>query len=359
MLSIIIYRQIMRYISKHTLTLLVLSFFTFSLNAQIVRMETVLGNIDIELHPDAAPVTVANFLNYVNDGDYDNSYIHRSVTNFVIQGGGFTNINGLSGAVSTDSPIINESSLSNSNVRGTISMARTNDLNSATSQWFFNTVDNTNLDGNGTGYAVFGSVINGMNVVDAIAALQIWNGGGAISNIPLINYSGSGSINNHLVLISKVELLNQTLNINPGLNGAWFNTDTPGQGIMIEILPTLDSVFMAWFTFDSQDPSNVGEATVGSVDQRWLTGFGVIDHNTNSITLDLTNTSGGKFDNNATVSNSAVSSYGSLTLHFNDCENATVNYDLINQNLTGSYSMKRISTDNVALCESLSQAASK
>ncbi len=338
---------------------MILCLLPFIANAQTVRMETVLGNIDIELRPDVAPITVANFLNYVNDGDYDNSYIHRSVKNFVIQGGGFNFIDGMSGNVPTDATIINESSLSLSNERGTISMARTSAVDSAASQWFFNTVNNPNLDGNGDGYAVFGSVVNGMDVVDAIAALRIWNAGGAISEIPLINYSGSGTIENDLVLLTKVYILSDTLQINSGLNGAWFNPNTPGQGVLIEILPTLDKVFMAWFIHDNVLPVEEESANIGSPGQRWLTGIGAIDHQNNTVTIDLTNTSGGLFNNNRPVINSDPSSYGSVVLHFQDCSNIDLDYNLIDQELSGTFSMIRVATDNVSLCESLSQAAAK
>jgi len=327
----------------------------FLLNAQIVRMETVLGNIDIELRPDVAPVTVANFLNYVNDGDYDSSYIHRSVKNFVIQGGGFNFIDGISGNVPTDAPIINESSLSLPNVRGTISMARTSDVNSATSQWFFNTVNNPNLDGEGNGYAVFGSVVNGMDVVDAIAALSIWNAGGAISEIPLINYSGSGTIENDLVLLTSVYVLDETLNINSGLNGAWFNPNTPGQGFLMEVLPTLDKVFMAWFTYDTQAP--IDTAVIGFAGHRWMTSLGSIDHENNVVNFDLFVTSNGLFDNSQAVDTSEANSVGTLTVTFEDCKNATAVYDLIEQELSGSFDLVRIAADNVALCQSLSQFA--
>ena len=339
--------------------LVLLSLVSLSATAQIVRMETVLGNIDIELRPDVAPATVANFLKYVNDGDYNNSYIHRSVKNFIIQGGGFSYINGASSSVPIDAPIVNESSFSMSNVRGTISMARTSDLNSATSQWFFNTVNNLSLDGDGDGYAVFGSVISGMDVVDAIAALTIWNGGGTIAEIPLLNYSGSGTIENELVLIPKVYIFDESLNINSGLNGAWFNAQTSGQGMMLEVLPTLDKVFMAWFTHDTQTPDEGVANTIGSTNQRWLSGLGSIDHENNSVTFDLTNTSGGLFDNPQDVTNSAPNSYGSMTISFEDCSLANVVYNLIDQELSGEFSMGRITPDNIALCESLSQAAAK
>jgi peptidyl-prolyl cis-trans isomerase A (cyclophilin A) len=346
----------MRFSSK---ALIFFCFLSLSVSAQIVRMETVLGNIDIELRPDVAPETVANFLNYVNDEDYDSSYIHRSVKNFIIQGGGYTVINGSSSEVATDAPIINESTLSLSNVRGTISMARTSDVNSATSQWFINVVNNSDLDGEGTGYAVFGSVIRGMDVVDAINALKIWNLGGVISAIPLINYSGSGSIVDDLVVINKVYVLDDSLHINSALSGAWFNPSTSGQGILIEVLPKLNSIFMAWFTYDTQTPAEGTINTIGSASNRWLTGFGSINHDNNSVTLDLTATSNGLFDNTQTVINTEANTYGTATINFADCSNATVSYELYEQQLTGTFPMVRIASDNVALCESLSQAAAK
>jgi peptidyl-prolyl cis-trans isomerase A (cyclophilin A) len=151
----------------------------------VVQFDTSLGSFQISLEDDSVPVTVANFLDYVQKQSYTNTIIHRSVSNFVIQGGGFyTDFS----SVPQSAPIVNESSLLNA--RGTIAMARTNDLNSATSQWFINTVDNTNLDA--AKYAVFGHVLgDGMKVVDAIAALPIYNlsnfAGSTFGEVPLRN----------------------------------------------------------------------------------------------------------------------------------------------------------------------------
>jgi peptidyl-prolyl cis-trans isomerase A (cyclophilin A) len=136
-----------------------------------VRMHTSLGLIDIDLFDAAAPQTVTNFLDYVNRGDYDNSFFHRSMPDFVVQGGGFTwsSSTNLYSQVLTEAPVINEFSLDRSNLRGTISMARTSDLNSATSQWFFNLKDNSgDLDNPGNGYSVFGQIKeSGLAVMDA------------------------------------------------------------------------------------------------------------------------------------------------------------------------------------------------
>jgi cyclophilin family peptidyl-prolyl cis-trans isomerase len=144
---------------------------------EYVCFDTNYGDICFDLFPEAAPLTVANFLRYIDRGAYTNVLFHRSVKSgiFVIQGGGFSGVpdpNQFSRAIATDPPIANESGVSN--LRGTIAMARTSDPNSATNQWFINVQDNTGLNGTRTtGYAVFGEVVQGMDVVDRISALRI------------------------------------------------------------------------------------------------------------------------------------------------------------------------------------------
>ena len=137
----------------------------------LVRMETSAGPITVELYEDKAPVTVSNFLKYVDDGFYDGTLFHRVIQGFMIQGGGFDK-DGQRKA--TQAPIQNEADNGLSNRRGTLAMARTGDPHSATAQFFINLVDNRNLDFTGKnqrgwGYAVFGKVTDGMNVVDSIA----------------------------------------------------------------------------------------------------------------------------------------------------------------------------------------------
>ena len=136
-----------------------------------VRMTTSMGDMVIELDRAKAPVTVDNFLAYVNKGQYDGTVFHRVIKDFMIQGGGFDT--GLT-EKPTDAPIKNECTNGLSNMRGTIAMARTNDPNSATAQFYINTVDNKMLDGRPgrPGYAVFGKVVDGMNTVDAIRAVK-------------------------------------------------------------------------------------------------------------------------------------------------------------------------------------------
>lgn len=140
----------------------------------MVTLKTSKGDITIQLDEKAAPVTVANFLQYVDSGFYNGTVFHRVINGFMIQGGGFTkDMN----QKPTKSPIKNEAANGLKNARGTIAMARTSDPNSATAQFFINVVDNGFLDfkspdPRGIGYCVFGKVVSGMDVVDAIKGVR-------------------------------------------------------------------------------------------------------------------------------------------------------------------------------------------
>ena len=139
-----------------------------------VSMETNLGKIEIELYPDKAPVSVQNFLQYVGEKFYDGLIFHRVISNFMIQGGGFS---ADMKQKSTHPPIKNEANNGLKNDRGTLAMARTSDVNSATAQFFINVVDNPFLNfkdatPRGYGYAVFGKVTAGMDVVDKIKEVK-------------------------------------------------------------------------------------------------------------------------------------------------------------------------------------------
>jgi cyclophilin family peptidyl-prolyl cis-trans isomerase len=140
----------------------------------MVRFETTHGDITIELYEKEAPLSAANFLQYVDDGFYDGAIFHRIVPGFVIQGGG---LDVDFSSKKTRAPIKNEATNGLKNERGTLSMARTNDINSATSQFFVNLKDNDFLDhkpgSNASyGYAVFGRVSEGMDVIDKIAKVK-------------------------------------------------------------------------------------------------------------------------------------------------------------------------------------------
>lgn len=167
------------------LTALYVSVFTFLMGSTVkaglvVEFDTNLGAFEVELFDTQKPVSVANFMAYLNSGYYNNTVIHRSIDNFVIQGGGYRT----TGApIPTFGPITNEIGLSN--VRGTIAYANTGSPNSATSQWYFNVADNVFLD---TGYTVFGQVLgSGMDIIDFINAMPTVDIGGAFTDLPVIN----------------------------------------------------------------------------------------------------------------------------------------------------------------------------
>lgn len=162
-------------LSRYLLSLVLLCISQLSWAADIqpdvtfpqVKLSTSKGDIVVELDRSRAPLTVNNFLTYVVNGDYNNTIFHRVIPGFVVQGGG---LNAQMQELPSRAPVVNESGNGLSNTRGTIAMARTNDPHSATRQFYFNMADNTNLDPSPRrwGYAVFGEVIQGMNVLDAI-----------------------------------------------------------------------------------------------------------------------------------------------------------------------------------------------
>ena len=175
-----------------------------SASATTVRVITSLGNFSIELFDDVTPVTVANFLNYVNSGRFNGTLIHRSVSNFIIQGGSFS-FDASSRkivSVATDAAIQNEFNVPNT--RGTVAMAKLGgDRNSATNGWFVNLADNReNLDSQNGGFTVFGRVIgDGMTVVDSIAAQPTFTLAG-LTDFPLINYVSGAIVTSNFVNIA-------------------------------------------------------------------------------------------------------------------------------------------------------------
>ncbi|MBT1452070.1 peptidyl-prolyl cis-trans isomerase [Glaciecola sp. XM2] len=145
----------------------------------MVILETNFGDIKLELHSEAAPKTVANFIQYVEDGFYDNTIFHRVIGNFMIQGGGMEP--GMQ-EKTTRAPIENEADNGLSNKVGAVAMARTNDPHSATAQFFINVKDNDFLDfsaanSQGYGYCVFANVVDGMDVVEKIKGVATGNSG--------------------------------------------------------------------------------------------------------------------------------------------------------------------------------------
>ena len=155
-------------------------------NKIMITILTSMGEIKLELDAENAPITVENFLSYVDSGHYDNTIFHRVIPGFVIQGGGM--VSGMQ-EKGTGTPIQNEADNGLKNLIGAICMARTNDPHSATAQFFINLKDNQSLDHtekteSGWGYAVFGRVVSGMDVVEKIAAVETGNVG-YHSDVPL------------------------------------------------------------------------------------------------------------------------------------------------------------------------------
>lgn len=210
-------------------------------SATTVQFQTVLGDFEVNLFDKTTPETVANFLAYVNAGSYKNTIIHRSVPNFVVQGGGYAYPDKLPlVAITQRAAVKNEPVYSN--VRGTIAMAKLgSNANSATNQWFFNLTNNSgNLDKQNGGFTAFGQVMgNGMAIIDGIAALNRFTIVD-FSDFPLRNYSYDDSKNNvpvtvnHLVLIQNIVVLNAdpdtAANLNPTKNTLITEKDDGGSG---------------------------------------------------------------------------------------------------------------------------------
>ncbi len=185
-----------RYLATSALLLssTILSPFT---SATIVEFQTSQGNFQVNLYDEATPKTVENFLGYLNDGSYNNQVIHRSVENFIIQGGGFSFEGSFPFTPLASKPaVINEPTYSN--VKKTIAMAKSaGSINSATSQWFFNLKDNSaNLDLQNGGFTVFGEVIDdGMTVIEKIANIERCNYSDSMLDIPMPGTATVGCAN--------------------------------------------------------------------------------------------------------------------------------------------------------------------
>ncbi len=198
----------------------------------LVQFRTTVGDLEVELLDREKPVTVQNFLRYVTNGLYTNSFFHRGVSNFVIQGGGFrvgnrTNLTNFTVTpVATFPPITNEFKVGPfySNLYGTIAMAKTADPNSATSQFFFNltnnssSLDNTNNSG---GFTVFGRVVGGTNVLNQLnaahptAAIRLVNAGGAFSELPVVRTFSGASLESDELVYFDVTVLSVRISLLP------------------------------------------------------------------------------------------------------------------------------------------------
>lgn len=224
-----------------TLKLFFISLFFCQVSqATIVQMQTNYGEIEVNLFNETTPITVANFLAYIDAGSYENLIIHRLLPGFVMQSGGYYfNADQKLNNIPERASIQNEPTYSN--VRGTIAMAKLGgNPNSATSEWFINLADNsTNLDVQNGGFTVFGQVTDdGMDIIDTIAALPTFNFGGATTDVPLQNFTAEDAKNgkvveyaNH-VLISNIQVVNWDVDTVTPANL------TPAENVLITQLQT-------------------------------------------------------------------------------------------------------------------------
>lgn len=238
--------------------------------ATVVEVRTSMGNIHINLFDEVTPQNVDNFLGYVNAGAYQNNVVHRSVPGFIIQMGGFEYANSFPPeAISTGAGVTNEPELSN--LRGTVAMAKlSGDPDSATSQFFINLGNNaSNLDVQNSGFTVIGQVIgNGMDVVDTMAALSRFNYGGALTDLPLRDFSVADATNgvepneDNLVVISDIVVIDAATVTNP------------------DIVPVANTLLSASTSTPSSSTSassgSVGDSSGGSLSLWWLLLIGVI-----------------------------------------------------------------------------------
>jgi hypothetical protein len=139
--------------------------------------------------------------------------------------------------------------------------------------------------------------------------------------------------------------------INPGLNDAWYNPATNGQGFLVSVFPDIRQMFIAWFTFDTERPGDSAAAILGDPGHRWLTAQGPYDGDTADLTLYVT--SGGVFDAPDPAASTDPSGIGSLVVEFADCAEGIVTYDITSPAASGIIPIQRIAQDNVALCDSI------
>lgn len=219
----------------------------------IVELQTNVGTIAIELDSQRAPITVSNFISYLNNDFYKDTVFHRVIKNFMMQGGGFGKLDGQQKI--TLAPIVNESTNGLSNVSGTIAMARTSDPNSATSQFFINFVDNKFLDyvnPENPGYAVFGKVKSGMTVVKKVESLATISDVPFTSSSDIVTIDAAYTSNNWQPTVSKTRIILQgsgsVISTPAGINcgTSCVISQAKGDALTIVAKPASGYVFTGW-----------------------------------------------------------------------------------------------------------------
>jgi hypothetical protein len=187
------------------------------------------------------------------------------------------------------------------------------------------------------------------------AQFSLPNGVGLSPDGSLLYVNDSESLSNNndiapnVIRVIPLPNVEPAFTINPGLNDAWFNPATSGQGFFITVFPDISQMFLAWFTYDTERPDGSVAASLGEPGHRWLTAFGLYDGDTAELEVEIT--SGGVFDSAVPVPMQTAD--GTITVEFADCENGLVSYDIPSVNLQGEIPISRIALDNVPSCQEL------
>ena len=201
----------------------------------------------------------------------------------------------------------------------------------------------------GMAWTQLGADIDGEAVDDHSGSVSLSSDGNRLA-IGASGNDGNGDHAGH-VRVFDLSMFN-VFKINPGLNDAWYNRTTDGQGFLITVFPSVKLMFLAWFTFDTERPPEDVSAHLGEPGHRWLTAQGPYDGGTANLVIYLTE--GGVFDSPQPPASLDLDGYGSMTLEFADCENGLVRYEITSLGLSGEIPIERVAPDNVSLCESLS-----
>lgn len=301
-----------------------------------VWLDTGFGNILLELDRERAPGTVENFLAHVNSGFYDDMVFHRVIDGFVIQGGGFDDE--LRFKEPPFPTVPSEANNGLSHLPGTISMALAGgDVNSARSQFFINTRDNSALDDD---FTVFGEVIAGMSTVETISSLRT-----------TITFPGGNPNDQRSDVPIRLPVIRRAAEVAPGQfpimplhTGSWFNPELAGLGFNLEVTNDASNesgplVIIYWYDFSQGQ-------------QIWLTSNAPIEFGDHEVTLDLLTTDGINGDFLSPPPGEDFEFVGSITLRFNDCRTGRFSYDLPMLG-SGEIDVVRLTTPVDASCEGL------
>jgi sugar lactone lactonase YvrE len=218
------------------------------------------------------------------------------------------------------------------------------------------------FDANGNYVSDFLSSISQAEGIDIFANGNILVGNGNRHSVQMYDSEGkfvknfvssrSGGLNTPNAVVIRNDNTGNVFQINAGLNDAWYDSDTDGQGFFITVFPDLGYVSLAWFTYDTELPPIDAVANLGDAGHRWITAIGPITDN--KVMMNITMTSGGIFDTSTEIERTdPAGSDGTLTLTFDDCNSGTIDYDITSINRQGTVPIRRVADDNIVLCEAL------